>query len=128
MIFPRLRPGALYIVEDWDAAHLFAARLQEILADPAHPQHAAMVAMERANHPLFNPVKSEAPVLELGRFAMEAVLMAAGTRDVVREVRVRENWIILERGSAPIDAATARLEKLACDRFRVLRPLEETSS
>jgi hypothetical protein len=63
--------------------------------------------MERANHPLFNPVKSEAPVLELGRFAMEAVLMAAGTRDVVREVRVRENWIILERGSAPIDAATA---------------------
>ena len=126
-IFPRLRPGALYIVEDWDASHVFAAGIQKVLADPTHPQYPAAVASQRADHPLFNAVREGAPSPELGRFAMQAALMAAGTRDLVREVRVRSNWIILERGSASIDAATARIDELACDRFRVLRPLAETS-
>ena len=120
-IFPRLRSGALYIVEDWDFMHLLAAAMEKVLQDPSHPRH------EAAKEALIAGMRRKTPMQpELGRFAMEAALMTAGTSDLVREVRVRANWIIIERGSGHIDFATARLDKLAPDRFQVLRPLADT--
>ena len=119
-IFPRLREGALYVVEDWDAFHMVSDALSKALADPTHP------AWEAFKRRLIATGLQPKPTLELGRFAMEATLLAAGTRDLVREVRVRHNWIVLERGAAPIDRATVSLDDLAVDSFRVLRPREET--
>jgi cephalosporin hydroxylase len=119
-IFPRLREGALYIVEDWDALHMLAEGFSKAISDPAHPAHEAFKRRVAATG------LQPKPALELGRFAMEATLLAAGTRDLVREVRVRHNWIVLERGAASIERATANLDALAVDRFRVLRPREET--
>jgi len=119
-IFPRLREGALYVVEDWDAFHMLSEGFAKALADPAHPAHEAFKQQVTAKG------LPQKPTRELGRFAMEATLLAAGTRDLVREVRVRHNWIVLERGAAPIDRATANLDDLAVDRFRVLRPRDET--
>ncbi len=111
-IFPRLRPGALYVVEDWDAFHELSVGVAAVFADPNHPAYAAMV--ERLK------VTGFKPRLELGRFAMQATLLAAGTRDLVREVRVRHNWIVIERGAGALPPAPLRLADIAVDRFHVL--------
>jgi predicted O-methyltransferase YrrM len=117
-IFPRLRPGALYIVEDWDWCHQLAAGVAAALEDPSHPAHAALLAR------FGSAPAPEQRTLELGRFAMEATLLAAGTRELVREVRVRHSWIVIERGAGPLPPGPFRLANVALDRFDVLRSRE----
>ena len=41
-LFPRLRPGGLYIIEDWNAGHRFADSRRAALNDPSRPDHEAI--------------------------------------------------------------------------------------
>jgi len=122
VLFPRMRPGALYVVEDWDWAHMFSAGFAAVLGDPNHPEHATLLARMKTRMTTMGVSKPS--VLELGRFAMEATLLAAGTRDIVREVRVRHNWIVIERGAGKLPPGPLTIADFAVDRFHALTPRE----
>ncbi len=40
-LFPRLRPGGLFVIEDWNADHVFRDAVRGALADPSAPNHEA---------------------------------------------------------------------------------------
>ncbi|HYM86888.1 MAG TPA: class I SAM-dependent methyltransferase [Pseudoxanthomonas sp.] len=117
-LFPLLRPGGVYVIEDWNAEHLMADGMNVVLADPGHPRHSALVdALKRAA--ALKPV----PDVHLIRLALELVLARASSRDVIREVAVMNNWVVVRRGDEPIDPASFRLSDLVKDHFINLRPL-----
>jgi hypothetical protein len=118
VIFPRLRPGGLYVIEDWDGFHQLGLGVETVLGDINHPNHAEMLASLSVSG------ISPQSVLELGRFAMEATLLAACRRNIVREVRIRHNWIVIERGNAPLSRDSMSFYDLAVDRFNVLSSRE----
>ena len=117
-LFPLLRPGGVYVIEDWNADHIVADGFAAVAADPARPGHAGLVAALRQAHAA-EPV----PHVRLIRLALELVLARASSRDVIREVTVMDNWVLVRRGDEPIDPASFRLADLVTDHFQNLRPL-----
>jgi predicted O-methyltransferase YrrM len=117
-LFPLVRPGGLYVIEDWNADHIVADGFAAIAADADQPGHADLVAALRRAHAA-EPV----PHVRLIRLALELVLARASSRDVIREVTVMNNWVVVRRGDEPIDPASFRLADLVTDHFQNLRPL-----
>lgn len=118
-LFPLMRPGGLYVIEDWNAEHLLADAMEAALADPQAPGHAALVdSLAQV------AAVRELPQVRLIRLPLELVLARANARDVIREVRVMDNWIVVRRGDEHIDPATFRLADLVTDHFLNLRPLD----
>jgi predicted O-methyltransferase YrrM len=117
MLFPQVRPGGLYVIEDWNCHHCAA----EYLADPANESEqswtaAFMRAVERSPaNPNTDP--------RLVRLPLELVLARASHRDVIREVTVMDKLVIVQRGEAALDPATFRLADLVKDHFGNLRPI-----
>jgi predicted O-methyltransferase YrrM len=87
MLFPRLRPGGLFVLEDWSWQHFRDEAIEAALrADPTLVQQ---------------PAAQEAP---LSRLVIELVLTAAYAQDVVAEVtEVRRGWLVVRRGNAELD-------------------------
>lgn len=116
-LFPLLRPGGVYVIEDWNAEHVIADGLEAAIAAPDQPGHAALIAaLEQAA--ALKPV----PDVRLIRLPLELVLARASSRDVIREVTVMDNWVVIRRGEEPIDPSSFRLADLAKDHFANLRP------
>jgi len=122
-LFPRLRPGGLYVIEDWNADHvmydavragfenLSAAELEveqerfrQMLADGAHTQ----------------AVRRREP---LSRLAIELLVARSSHNDIVAEVSVDEFWITVQRGPGALDPSTFRLDEHVRDHFGFLPPL-----
>jgi predicted O-methyltransferase YrrM len=117
-LFPLLRPGGVYVIEDWNAEHVIADGLEAAIAAPDQPGHAALItALEQAA--ALKPV----PDVRLIRLPLELVLARASSRDVIREVTVMDNWVVIRRGEDPIDPSSFRLADLVRDHFINLRPL-----
>jgi predicted O-methyltransferase YrrM len=103
VLFPRLRPGGRYIVEDWAADYAFAARITEALAEPGAAADAmeARLSVARAEHP-----EGLAPLPRLGVELLEV----AGTHPhVVRDLTIDHHWLSVARGDADLDAAAFSL-------------------
>lgn len=118
ILFPLLRPGGLYVIEDWNADHLLADALDLVLADAGQPGHTELIdalGQAAAAKPL--------PDARLLRLPLELVLARASSRDVIREVTVMDNWVVIRRGDDPIDPTSFRLADLVKDHFINLRPL-----
>jgi predicted O-methyltransferase YrrM len=116
VLFPLLRPGGLYVIEDWNADHLIADHFDTILADPSSPERevlAEALGQAHALHPVPDP--------RLLRLPMELVLARARKGDVIREVTVMDNWITIRRGEQPIGPGEFRLSAMVKDHFATLR-------
>jgi hypothetical protein len=76
-LFPRLRPGGLYMIEDWSWAHttLGSAYPDGLWTD-------------------------EVP---LTRLIFELVLAVPSVPDLVSEITIEENWVEVRRGRAEVD-------------------------
>lgn len=98
-LFPRLRPGGIYLVEDWAWHHIVAATL------------AAQGRDIKPNGPADHP---------LSRMAVELVLALSLPNDVVSEVTVNENWIMVRRGVDILDPVGFSLSDLYIDHFGFL--------
>lgn len=118
VLFPRLRPGGLYLVEDWKHEHQLALVIRRALADPTSEGHEAAVALLDAADPTRRP----GPDVPLSRFGLELVEAAADSDGVLGTVTVGDQWIAVERGPADLDAATFRLTDLVADPFEQLAP------
>lgn len=116
-LFPLLRPGGFYVIEDWNADHIIADHFDTVLADPSSPDGAVLAQALGQAHAL-QPL----PDARLIRLPLELVLARARKGDVIREVTVMENWVVIRRGEQSVAPAEFRLSSLVKDHFANLRP------
>jgi len=118
IIFPRVRPGGSYIIEDWRAHHEYADAV-------------ARVAREATTTPPREyPVLDDlARVLQIGqpgrqhplsRLLVELVLARGSSGQAVAEIVVDGHWILARRGPADLDPTTFQLTDLYTDHFHQL--------
>lgn len=103
LLYPRLRPGGVFIIEDWAADYAYAKRIEATLSDPSSATAAALelrLAEAVAERPKWTP---------LPRIGVELLQVCGARQDVVRELRINKHWIAVERGAAELDSATFRL-------------------
>jgi predicted O-methyltransferase YrrM len=122
VLFGRLAPGGLYVVEDWTCHDAAASVVARALATPDFDGGDRLRAAFAANQAeLETQVRPE----PLSRLAIELVAARAISGDVVAEVQVDEDWLVVRRGPAPVDVSSFRLHDLVPDHFRMLRPLPD---
>ena len=109
-LFPRLRPGGLYLIEDWNHQHLTSRDLAAALADPT-PELKARVLSRMAAGPLETP---------LSRLVIELILIQAESDRVIREVRVDRRWALVCRGPGDLDRSGFRLSDFITNDFGLL--------
>jgi predicted O-methyltransferase YrrM len=116
-LFPRLRPGGLYLVEDW--------RWQHQVADAAAASAQSTDLPERAQHAIVARMLEVAegrvePVVPLSRLVLELVLARASSGDIVADVVIGPYWAAVRRGPSALDAGTFRVAGAYKDRFNLL--------
>lgn len=143
-LFPRLRPGGLYIIEDWPSEQGFlrlliahhesrsdeipddyvtalAERLASALDDPADPvrHDFARAIVTRGFGPVIGvdrPPSTPTEFVPLVRLVHELVELRCEHGDVIRSIDIRANWVVIERGEAPVPH-DFRLEDFVADDF-----------
>ncbi|MEZ5502219.1 MAG: class I SAM-dependent methyltransferase [Halioglobus sp.] len=109
-LFPLLRPGGTYVVEDFAAAHILISSTFE-----------GVLLGKGPDRPLFNKLldhslQSDNQPLHI--MAVEALLASIVAPGVVRRVVADRQWLRIERGEEDIDATRPfSLRALAADRF-----------
>jgi hypothetical protein len=110
-LFPRLRPGGLFLIEDWNHQHLWNRALAAALADPASPFHAEI---ERS---LAAGAAVEAP---LTRLIIELLLAQAESDEHLSSVTAGPNWVAVRRADGHLDPARFRVSDLITDHMGLL--------
>jgi predicted O-methyltransferase YrrM len=114
-LFPRLAPGGLFVIEDWNHEHVVAETIAQALADTSRPDHDELEArLKVMNDEQLAHAPRRPPLV---RMPVELVLASATVADVIREVTIDDDWIVVRRGADPIDRATFRLADIAHDHF-----------
>lgn len=115
-LFPRMRSGGLYVIEDWPAHHLYAdAVATTAAADAADPSPPPRLFLEKLGKELLadQPERHE----PLTRLLIQLVLARATSGDAVAEITVDGNWITVRRGPGDLDPGTFRVADLYTDHF-----------
>jgi predicted O-methyltransferase YrrM len=97
LLFPRLRAGGYFVIEDWDWAH----RPEELW---------------QADGGYFRRFPA------LTNLIVEILMLAGSDTDVVRKVVVQPEMVVVERGSAPLEPAMD-LDRIVYNRGLRFRPL-----
>jgi predicted O-methyltransferase YrrM len=109
-LFPRLRPGGLFLIEDWNHQHLFSRALAALLTDP-DPKVRARVEQR---------VAEAQPEPPLTRLIIELVLAQAESDEFISAVVVGPRWTTVIRGDGYLDASEFRLSDLFTDHLGLL--------
>ena len=117
VLFPRLRPGGLYLIEDWKHEHQLALVIRRAIDDPTSEGHEAAMALLESVEPGRRP----GPDVPLSRLALELVEAMADSDGVIADVRVHDQWIAVERGPAHVEGEL-RISDLAVDPFEQFTP------
>jgi predicted O-methyltransferase YrrM len=97
-LFPMLRPGGLYVIEDWNSWHVGAEAFLDALGD------------------------DEGVPTPLSPLLMELVLVRATSPDIVGTITIGDLWATIERGSAPLDPVDFRVADAYTDHFGLASP------
>jgi hypothetical protein len=122
-LFPNLNPGGVFTIEDWNADIVFRDAVKSALQHPPAPdgpRRADSMPRVQANE---NTEAQSPPAASLSQLAVELVLAAASSPEVVAEVTMNQYWIMVRRGPAEIDATEFRIEDLYTDYFGFLPSL-----
>lgn len=92
-LFPLLRPGGLYVIEDWNSTHILA----EGIGGPTH-----------------DGVRVPTPLSPL---LMELLLVRATSGAIVSELAIGNLWATIERGPAELDPRSFRVRDHYRDHF-----------
>jgi predicted O-methyltransferase YrrM len=110
-LFPLVRPGGMYIIEDWEVqnrnADAYAAS-----RPPAEDEYAAAIAAQMRRERV--PVPENEPV---SRLVIELTLAQATWGTAIDGFSVDKHWIAVRRGTADLDPETFRLRELYVDHF-----------
>ena len=101
MVFPRMRPGGLYVIEDWTWAHQNISNNEHV--DGMFPD--------------------EVPLTVL---AYELLLVLASTDDLIADLRFDKNSIFVTRGEEPLPDRRMDVSSLYHERGRRLLPTFDT--
>lgn len=112
VLYPRLRPGGLFVIEDWSAQYMAARHISAVQADPSSAAYA------RAKAQYEDVVRAGAQARPpLARLGVELMLASVASPRVIERVSVDRHWITVRRGPAPIDPESFRLADLYSDDF-----------
>jgi Methyltransferase domain len=116
-LFPSVRPGGLYVIEDWAGLHEMADAFNRRLgaAAPGENERLAALIAER----LESGVGPETP---LSRLAIEFMLAQTSEAPLIDELSVNRHWIAVRRGPAPLAVTGFRLADHYADPFGMVRP------
>ncbi|CAA0092586.1 Mycinamicin VI 2''-O-methyltransferase [Halioglobus japonicus] len=93
MLFPRLRPDGVYVIEDWSSEHLMEARFtQEIESNPF-----GELAKEVAN---LDSVEYDTP---LSFLICQLLVVSARHPELISSVHIEKSICVIRRGHADID-------------------------
>jgi predicted O-methyltransferase YrrM len=122
-LFPRLRDGGLFLIEDWRWQIRRAAAVAERLQDPDSPANEKFARRLRRSAEGEGPERAgrrqEPPLPAL---VFELTLAKAESDEFVAEVTVGPWWVAVRRGSGSLDAGTFRAADLYTDRLGLLPP------
>ena len=136
-LFPYLRPGGEYIIENWSCDHWIGRLLTESLGDPSLPTHEWATNLMDGTAPAprddQRPLGTVAAELlgavrrypdetlphPLSRLALELVLVDAESGDTLESVVIDDEWIVIKRGRGELPD-TFRLSDVCIDRFNSL--------
>jgi predicted O-methyltransferase YrrM len=121
-LFPYLKPGGVYTIEDWKSDIVFRDAVLAGLRNPSTPEMEevarqfgeAIAAKKSAPDAPLEPSLSQLPV--------ELFLACASSNEVVASVAVNKWWIMVRRGSAPLDPERFQISDLYEDYYRFLPP------
>ncbi|MCB0978650.1 MAG: class I SAM-dependent methyltransferase [Acidimicrobiales bacterium] len=97
VLFPRLRPGGLFVIEDWCLDVRFHAEMVAVFKAMSPEERIAAFQEQAVTG---REVKAERPLMDL---AIELLLVQGGYPDVVSGVRFSEHGVVVERGPRPLD-------------------------
>jgi predicted O-methyltransferase YrrM len=120
-LFPRLREGGLFIIEDWRWQIRRSAVVAERLADPDSPARERLQRRIRREGEEGDAKPAEPPLPAL---VIELMLAKAESDEFVAEVTVGPWSVAVRRGGGELEARTFRLADLYNDRMRLLPPLD----
>lgn len=95
-LFPYLREGGLYIVEDWSWVHLYESAIR---AAPGFVD-------DSDQPPDDSPTAAELAAPSPARLLIEQLIACAGPLGIVEELRVDRYLAVIRRGSAELDPRT----------------------
>jgi predicted O-methyltransferase YrrM len=118
-LFPLVRPGGLYLIEDWRWQHQVAEGAAVVAATQSDdlPVHVREAIVKRMYEVAEGNV---ARVIPLSRLVLELVLARAGSGGVVADVAIGPFWAAVRRGSDSLDARSFRVTDTFTDRFDLL--------
>jgi len=112
-LFPLLRPGGLYVIEDWEVQNRAADAYVASRPQPEHQDDfAAAVAAQMRRERVCVPENEP-----LSRLVIELTLAQATWGSAIDGFRVDRHWITVRRGPAELDPTTFRLRELYVDHF-----------
>lgn len=115
ILFPLMRPGGLYVIEDWNADHAYRDAMVTRLRASTPEERAKMMA---AGNEQPAPVKSERPLTDFGVDLLLA--RASEASDIVGDVTFGQFSMSVRRGPAEIDPTTFSIADLRSDHFNYL--------
>jgi len=114
VLFPHLRSGGIFIIEDWQWEHRLSDGLASALRESTTERRAeATRAVEQAL-----TVGPRRPPLT--RLVIALLLACASSSDAVQEISAGPHWVVVRRGPGALDPATFRVEDLFDDHFDLL--------
>jgi predicted O-methyltransferase YrrM len=96
-LFPRLRPGGVYVIEDWN----WQLRLTYALSHPAPSGTSA-----DADASLRDYFRENVRPVSLEALALQLVLVRACSREVIADLYIDESQVVVTRGTAYLDPGT----------------------
>jgi predicted O-methyltransferase YrrM len=117
VLFPLLRPGGAYVIEDWAGQDVMASAMAKALQDPDSPMHEG-IRNELAQRPRRVP---------LSRMAIELTLASAQSSETIAGLTIDRHWVVVHRGGGRLDPASFRLQDLYEDHFQLLTAAEDAA-
>jgi cephalosporin hydroxylase len=117
VLFPRLRPGALYVIEDWNADQLISDVIAHRLSVVSGAERSALEQEIAALQEEQARQRAGSPRVPLPQLAVELAVVRASAGDAIREVTINRNWIVIERGTDALDPDRFRFADLVNDHF-----------
>jgi hypothetical protein len=123
VLFPLLRPGGRFVIEDWRWQHKVDAGVRSMITsgEPV-PDHIRAAIRRRVAETAATGFVRPDP---FSRLVVELVL-ARACGDVVAELTVDDSWVVVRRGPGELDPDSFRLRDLYHDPFdQVGKPAAE---
>ena len=132
-LFPLLRPGGSYLIEDWHQ-QAFARALEAAVADPTSQARADLerrmsdAATERSREEQAGPRRPPSGQEIATRLALELVLAQAESEEFMAELTIRPSLLRVRRGAGHLDPVAFRLSDLFLDYLSLLKPRQDASA